>query len=357
MKASVIAQAKAKETGNIDTRPSRRATDETEMYFRTIQNVHHTLIAHAVTTDATEKALFRKALGLEADWSLGRNPLNMIEMGTAYTGLAAKRSVNYMYTWGSNDNLPGVAPGQTPYLNLDDWSTMVMSKPSALYANSYPADFKNTWPIGEGYFDTPFVWAHSEYTPQQTMRGKMALYGYLYGINHGSAGTGGAGGSGGTSGTGGASGGGGAGSGGASSRGGVSGSGGSTGGGGTIGGGGLSAAAGSAGGGGVLGTGGGVGGSAAGAGGVSAAAGSTGGGGVPATGGEAGGSTAGAGGVSATGGAGSGDMGGSSGSTKTQASGCTCSTHAGRPVGPVSWLAVPALLLWRRRNRHKNIGA
>jgi len=65
MKASVIAQAKAKETGNIDTRPSRRATDETEMYFRTIQNVHHTLIAHAVTTDATEKALFRKALGLE----------------------------------------------------------------------------------------------------------------------------------------------------------------------------------------------------------------------------------------------------------------------------------------------------
>jgi hypothetical protein len=27
------------------------------------------------------------------------------------------------------------------------------------------------------YFASPFVWAHSEYTPQQTMRGKMALYG------------------------------------------------------------------------------------------------------------------------------------------------------------------------------------
>jgi len=26
------------------------------------------------------------------------------------------------------------------------------------------------------------VWAHSEFTPQQTMRGKTALYGYLYGI-------------------------------------------------------------------------------------------------------------------------------------------------------------------------------
>jgi uncharacterized membrane protein YgcG len=359
MKASVIAQAKAKETGNITTRPSRRATDETEMYFRTIQNVHHTLIAHAVTTDATEKALFHKALALEADWSLGRNPLNMIEMGTAYTGLAAKRSVNYMYTWGSADNLPGVAPGQTPYLNLDDWSTMIMSKPSALYAGSYPADFKNTWPIGEGYFDTPFVWAHSEYTPQQTMRGKMALYGYLYGINHGSStgGTGGAGGSGGSSGAGGVGGNGGAGgsggaasSGGAGGRGGVSGGGGFTGGGGTIGGGGVSAAAGSAGG--VLGTGGGVGGSTARGGGVSAAAGSAGDGGVLATGGAGGGTTVGAGGVSAAGGAEGGGLGGSSGSTKTQASGCTCSTRAGRPVGPVSLLAVPALLLWRRRKRH-----
>jgi hypothetical protein len=374
MKASVIAQAKAKEVGNINTRPSRRATDETEMYFRTIQNVHHTLIAHAVTTDATDKALFHKALALEADWSLGRNPLNMIEMGTAYTGLASKRSVNYMYTWGSADNLPGVAPGQTPYLNLDDWSTMIMSKPSALYAGSYPADFKNTWPIGEGYFDTPFVWAHSEYTPQQTMRGKMALYGYLYGINHGSGGTGGAGGSGGNSGSGGAAGGGGA-----SGRGGVSGGGGSAGVGGAIGGGGISAAAGSTGG--VLATGGGVGGSTARGGGVSAAAGSAGGGGVSgggvfagggaiggggvsaaagsagdggvlATGGAGGGTTVGAGGVSAAGGAEGGGMGGSSGSTKTQASGCTCSTHAGRPVGPVSLLAVPALLLWRRRKRH-----
>jgi len=335
MKASVIAQAKAIETGNIDKRPSRRATDETEMYFRTIQNVQQTLIAHAVTTDTTEKALFHKALALEADWSLGRNPLNMIEMGTAYTGLAAKRSVNYMYTWGSNDNLPGVAPGQTPYLNLDDWSTMVMSKPSALYANSYPADFKNTWPIGEGYFDTPFVWAHSEYTPQQTMRGKMALYGYLYGIDHGSS-TGGTGGAGGNSG----------------GSGGVSGGGGSKGSGGTVGGGGVSAVAGSGGVGGTSGAGGSAGGSTAGSGGVSATAGSVGVGGVLATGGEAGGSTAGVGGVSTAGGADSGGMGGSSGSTKAQASGCTCVTHPGRPVGLVSWLAGPALLLWRRRKRH-----
>ena len=65
----------------------------------------------------------------------------------------------------------------------------ILTRPSALYQNGYPADFRNTWPIGEGCFETPWVWAHTEFTPQQTMRGKMALYGYLYGIDHGSPGS------------------------------------------------------------------------------------------------------------------------------------------------------------------------
>lgn len=60
----IISQAKTVETANMDTRPSRRSTNDADGYFRTIQNVQHTLIAHAVTTDATEKALFRKALAL-----------------------------------------------------------------------------------------------------------------------------------------------------------------------------------------------------------------------------------------------------------------------------------------------------
>jgi hypothetical protein len=178
MKASVISQAKSLETNNIDVRPSRRATNESDGYFRTIQNVQHTLLAHAVTTDATEKALFRKALALEADWGLGRNPANLIEMGTTTTPLESKRSVRQMYTEGRDDGVPGITPGQTPYCNLDDWDTsMTMGSPSKLYNNGYPADFKNTWPIGEGCFDSPWVWAHNEFTPQQTMRGKTALYG------------------------------------------------------------------------------------------------------------------------------------------------------------------------------------
>jgi hypothetical protein len=59
---------------------------------------------------------------------------------------------------------------------------MTMGCPSRLYANAYPANFTSTWPIAEGYFNTRYVWAHVEFTPQQTMRGKTALYGYLYGI-------------------------------------------------------------------------------------------------------------------------------------------------------------------------------
>jgi uncharacterized repeat protein (TIGR02543 family) len=34
----------------------------------------------------------------------------------------------------------------------------------------------------EGYFNSRSVYAHSEFTTQQTMRGKMALYGYLCGL-------------------------------------------------------------------------------------------------------------------------------------------------------------------------------
>ncbi len=83
MKASIINEAKNKEANLIQTRPSRRSTDDRPAYFRTSQNVQRTMIAHTVATAQADKDLFRKALALEADWGLGGNPLNMIEMGTA----------------------------------------------------------------------------------------------------------------------------------------------------------------------------------------------------------------------------------------------------------------------------------
>jgi uncharacterized protein YjdB len=185
MKAALIHQAKIKEVNYSNSRPSRRATDNDAGYFHTIQNVHHTLVAHALTTDPADKAKFTDALVLEASWGLGRNPLNMIQMGTATTNLASKRSVENMYTTGKDDGINGQHPGHTPYLNTDDWACgMIMGCPGWMTSKNYPS--VNSWPKGELYYNTRWVWAHSEFTPQQTMRGKMALYGYLYSLGSGS---------------------------------------------------------------------------------------------------------------------------------------------------------------------------
>jgi hypothetical protein len=187
MKTAIIAEAKADEADLIDSRPSRRGTDRgNAAFWRTAQNMDRTIIAHAVADDPSDTNHFRKALALEADWGLGRNPLNVIEMTTAHTPLASKRSYEEIYTSGRDDGVTGVHPGHTPYLNLTDWSPgMVMGRPSALYENSFPSNVPSTWPMGEAYFPSRWVWAHSEFTPRQTMRGKIALYGYLYGLSGG----------------------------------------------------------------------------------------------------------------------------------------------------------------------------
>ncbi|MDR1258168.1 MAG: glycoside hydrolase family 9 protein [Tannerellaceae bacterium] len=195
IRQSVIHQAWAKEAGHMASRPSRRSTHVDMGYYHTEQNVHHTILAHAITGDPSEKAAFLSALLSEADWGLGRNPMNMIQMSTATTPLADKRSVINLYTAGRNDGTPGMHPGHTPYMNVDDWGgNMTMGQPSRMYRQSYPTpltpsgsnpwgpEIKKIWPQGELYFETRYIYAHSEFTPQQTMRGKMALYGYLHAL-------------------------------------------------------------------------------------------------------------------------------------------------------------------------------
>lgn len=182
MKNSVTDEAKSLEANYINVRPSRRATDDKSGYFKTVQNVQRSIVAHAITKDPAEKEFFGNAITLEADWGLGRNSLNIIYMTTATTNLAGKRSIENAYTSGRNDGSPGLHPGHTPYINTDDWSpAMVMGRPSWMTSKCYP-DYA-TWPKAEGYFNTRYAWSHSEFTPQQTMRGKAALYGYLYGIH------------------------------------------------------------------------------------------------------------------------------------------------------------------------------
>jgi len=185
MKASLINEAKNVEANLTSSRPTRRATDDSTWYFKTVQNVQRCIVAHAIADNGSDKDLFENAMVLEADWGLGRNSLNIIYMTTAATNLAGKRSIENAYTTGRDDGTPGVHPGHTPYINTNDWYTgMIMGKPSWMTDKCYP-DYGTTttgWPKAEGYFNTRYVWAHSEFTPQQTMRGKMALYAYLYGL-------------------------------------------------------------------------------------------------------------------------------------------------------------------------------
>lgn len=183
LRTAIIDEARRYEARLSDIRPSRRGTDNETGYFHTVQNMQRTMVAHAVSTDPLEQRFFLRSLLLEAGWSLGRNPLNIIQMTTATTGLAGKRSIENAYTSGRNDGTPGLHPGHTPYLNIDDWAPgMVMGRPTWMVAKGYPAD-ANLWPRAEMYYSTRFVWSHSEFTPQQTMRGKQALYGYLYSLS------------------------------------------------------------------------------------------------------------------------------------------------------------------------------
>lgn len=187
MLSQITSEAMSAEAGRMESRPSRRATDQRPSYWRTAHFMGRTLVAHAAGS-SSDREYFQKAMNSEAGWGLGRNPLNMIEMTTATTVLAEMRSVPEAYTSGRNDGVSGVHPGHTPYMNLNDWAPgSETGTPSALYEESYPTDVPSTWPIGETYFPSRWVWPHNEFTPRQTMRGKMALYGYLHSLSTGTA--------------------------------------------------------------------------------------------------------------------------------------------------------------------------
>ncbi len=182
MKSSIIAKAQSKEAGNVHLRPSRRGYSSEQAWWQTNQDMHRTVLAHALTDNPTEQVNFLDALLLEADWGLGRNPLNMIQMTTATTELADKRSIMNCYTSGRNDGTPGLHPGHTPYLNVDGWGgNMVGSNPGKVLAKFYP-DYNN-WGHASKFINTRYIWAHSEFTPRQTMRGKALLYAYLYNLS------------------------------------------------------------------------------------------------------------------------------------------------------------------------------
>jgi hypothetical protein len=182
MRASILNEAMRKNVAPSAQRPSRRSSDSAYGWFQATQMVHPLCIAHAASTDAAQRGALLKAMLLEADWGLGRNPMNMVQM----TGLGS-RSPEDVYTSGRSDGVPGVHPGHTPYMNANAWGGGYMADPQWYAAKGYPA--WDRWPHGEALWPVRYCYANNEFTPQQTMRGKMLLLGYLYSLGESHEGT------------------------------------------------------------------------------------------------------------------------------------------------------------------------
>ena len=170
---AIINEAMKKNVVNSQNWPSRRATNNAYGWFQSTQEVQAVCVAHAISTNAAEKETLLKSLVLEADWGLGRNPMNRVQM----TGLGS-RCVEQMFTCGRNDGVPGVQPGHTPYMNADAWGGGYMFDPQYYAKRGYPA--WKEWPHAEALWPAPYCFSNNEFTPQQSMRGKMCLLAYLY---------------------------------------------------------------------------------------------------------------------------------------------------------------------------------
>jgi endoglucanase len=173
LRASIRQQVIQRNVRHMDTRPSRRSTHNP--HWQTPLNLQLVALAHATSEDAADRVRYERAMVLEADWSLGRNPSNLVEM----TGLGSRPIVN-CYTSGRNDGVPGLHPGHTPYNNLDPWGeTPHGHNPRWFTQRGYPDWDAGGWPHQEAHFNNRYSWANAEFTPRQTMRGKMVLYAYL----------------------------------------------------------------------------------------------------------------------------------------------------------------------------------
>lgn len=175
MKKSVNHEADLLHVNPMALRPSRRTTNDRR--WQTSENLQLVMLAHFVSTDKVRRTLLEKAMYIDADWCLGRNPSNTVEM----TGLG-ERHITDCYTTGRNDGVPGSHPGQTPFNGTETWSPGNGGDARILLGRCYPDWNNGGWPSQESFFNQRYMWVNGEFTPRETMRGKMALLGYLYGI-------------------------------------------------------------------------------------------------------------------------------------------------------------------------------
>lgn len=173
IKASADSQADSLHLNPLQQRPSRRAAADNR--HRTSENLQLAMLAHSFARDKARRAKLEDAMFAEASWGLGRNPSNTVEM----TGLG-QRHITDVYSTGRNDGVPGTHPGQTPFNGVETWSPDNGGDARILVNRCYPA--WEQWPQQESFFNQRYLWVNAEFTPRETMRGKMALLAYLYAI-------------------------------------------------------------------------------------------------------------------------------------------------------------------------------
>ena len=173
---SVNKQADENNVNHMYTRPSRRTANDPR--WQTSENLQMVLMAHYIADTDHRKKLLEDAMYIEAGWGLGRNPANTVEM----TGLGERHIVD-CYTTGRNDGTPGSHPGQTPFNGTETWSPGFNGGDARIIlSRCYPDWNEGGWPHQESFFNIRYMWVNGEFTPRETMRGKMALLAYLYGI-------------------------------------------------------------------------------------------------------------------------------------------------------------------------------
>ena len=172
---SVNRQADENNVCHMTTRPSRRTANDPR--WQTSENLQMVLLAHYIADTDQRREQLEQAMYIEAGWGLGRNPSNTVEM----TGLGERHIVD-CYTTGRNDGVPGSHPGQTPFNGTETWSPGNGGDARIILGRCYPDWYTGGWPHQESFFNIRYMWVNGEFTPRETMRGKMALLAYLYGI-------------------------------------------------------------------------------------------------------------------------------------------------------------------------------
>ena len=172
---SVNRQADENNVCHMTTRPSRRTANDPR--WQTSENLQMVLLAHYIADTDQRREQLEQAMYIEAGWGLGRNPSNTVEM----TGLGERHIID-CYTTGRNDGVPGSHPGQTPFNGTETWSPGNGGDARIILVRCYPDWYTGGWPHQESFFNIRYMWVNGEFTPRETMRGKMALLAYLYGI-------------------------------------------------------------------------------------------------------------------------------------------------------------------------------